>query len=173
MTRYFAVYGSRDDSLGVAYVERPDDDEVYSRRSGQIVQWSPVNLILRDGELCDYPATDLGAMVCSGKMRKILENYVAPSDNLQWLDVRIVAAERVDSFYILHFPEEPDVLDLERSVFDEFGVVRPVISNRKAELHGVFVREKGDKGFVVSDRAKKGMEDAGLRGLVFERVASE
>jgi hypothetical protein len=57
---------------------------------------------------------------------------------LQWLEVAVRTQEEERRYYILHFPQPPDVLDKNKTIFAGDFVVKAVLSTEAVVGHRVF-----------------------------------
>jgi hypothetical protein len=134
---YYKVLFQDNETLGVGYTVE-QRDLFFLPDSGRVENWQPINLVLRDGGFPDYLASNLGCRLCSEVLKRILDDGAAPADELQWLEVRVRKDTEQRPYYILHFPNPPDVLDKSRTIFAGDFVVKAVLSIEKTKDHRVF-----------------------------------
>ncbi|MBD3673729.1 MAG: hypothetical protein HUJ26_09420 [Planctomycetaceae bacterium] len=161
---YQALY-EEDYDYGVARtIERKGP--FYLPYTGFVEDWEPLVLRLTEGESCDYLSSNLGCRLCSGKLKNIFEDGAASTDKLQWLPVEVQSDAESLTYWILHFPDPPDVLDLEKSILAGDFVVKPVFAREKLYDHAVFsYPEAGELTFFVSEPVKCTIENASCTGL--------
>jgi len=167
--RYYEIFhaGRR---YGVAYAPK-GVPVLYLPLRGEIENWEPVSLELRDGEYPDYLASNITTRLCSEHMRVLLDHHASEYDFLQWLEFHVSHKKEVRTYYYLHFPSPPDVLDQEHSISAEGIVTLPVLARDKAERHNVFTFIGcEDIALVVSQQVRRAMTEAGLTGISIETV---
>ncbi len=81
-----------------------------------------------------------GFRLYSQQLKDILENSKSPDDRLQWLDATVTWNGETRPYYVLHFYEDVDVVDLELSGWDgqSYQGMRRVFVERKIVNHNVF-----------------------------------
>src|SRR6516165_2778709 len=110
MTNYYKVRFQEEDRLGVGHtVEKRD--LFFLPDSGKVDRWQPLVLELRDGDYPDYLASNLGCRLCSERLKGILHSRASPADVLEWLEVVVRKYDQDRRYFILHFPQPPDVLN--------------------------------------------------------------
>jgi hypothetical protein len=171
MNIYYDILFKDDRSLGVAYTINKSDADFDLPYLGKVVKWSPMILDLRNGEYPDYLASNLGLRICSQRMKEVLEEKATKYDELQWLEVRIRKGKEERSYYILHFPNPPDVLNKTASILvDEDVVVKPVLSPSLTKIHSVFCYPYSSITLFISSEVKDAIEAAGLTGVEISKV---
>ena len=107
-------------------------------------------------------------------VKAVLEEVKGSPEIFQWLPVGITAesGER-RTYWILHFPEPPDLLDHERTEILGGTIGRMVLDSRKAEGHEVMPSPDGSTYcFIVSSSARDALEKSGCTGMQFRPIAS-
>jgi hypothetical protein len=170
---YYYMGVKEDRTYGIAYV--PKETPLFLLPDTEWVEsWKAIVLTLREGNFSDYLANNGGFRLCSRKLHDILDRTKSESDEIQWLPA-IVRKEGGGEreYFIMHLPQQYDVLDKEKSVFDAYGVIKPVISRKLAEGHHVFTFVgAGSYTFFVSDRVRRAIRAARCVGVSFERAAA-
>jgi hypothetical protein len=172
MECFYRILFQEDENLGVAFTRSPT--ELLLPYTGRVENWISLGFELRDGDFPDYLANNLGCRICSSRLKDILERSASARDVLQWLEVRVQKGTQERLYYVLHFPEPPDVLDKRRTLFSggDF-VVKPVLSQAATAVHGVFTYPKNEGlPFFVSEKVKQEIERVGCTGLEFSSVAT-
>ena len=172
--KYYAIGFPQDSPYGVGVTS---DGERFSfldvPDSGRITHWEPILLNLKEGGFSDYQGSNPVCRLCSEKLKSIIENCKSAQDEIQWLPM-LVRDEQGEEreYFILHFPEEPDVIDWKNSItVDRRVVVKPVFSLRKIGEHKVFNYPSGAfLGFIISEDVKKEIEKANCNGFVVSKV---
>lgn len=166
MTYYKILFGD-DETFGVAYpVEKIG--LFLLPESGPVQDWKPLTLELRDGEFADYLGSELGCRLCSDRLRSILQKHASPDDELQWLPVVVQQGTENRPYSILHFPNSPDVLNKEKTLFagDTGFVVKAVFLPSALVNHSVFAYPGGGElSLFVSEPVKQAIEAAGCTGM--------
>jgi hypothetical protein len=75
----------------------------------------------------DYLPNNLGARLCSDKLRHIIDSVKTENDEIQWLDTIVKSGDDSKSYSILHFLVNHDVVDLSHSIVDEDSIIMPVL----------------------------------------------
>ena len=135
------------------------------------------------GQALDYTTTsDASVPICSFEFLSAISGF----PGLTAFPVTIEGLRNLaTSYHILHFWDEVDCVDEEKSNFEKFTFddpVRPdlagryraffklVIDARRAEDKHIFRIARSGVEVIVSDAVKSCLDDRGLRGLVFEPV---
>jgi hypothetical protein len=167
MTAYFRVLQPENSRFGVAY-SSVDEELILLPYEGRVGAWAPPRLRLRGGKPSDYLANDQRLRLCSDRLKEVLEKTAAASDEMQWLPVEVEGDHGVAAYQALHFPNPPDVLDPDRTLWAEDFVVKPVLSRRKAHLHRIFCYPKSEgRPLFVAHEVKTAIVGAGCTGLYF------
>ncbi|MBN73788.1 MAG: hypothetical protein CME32_31415 [Gimesia sp.] len=167
---YFQILLDDEHEYGVATAI--DYNELFFLpRSGAVSDWHPIKMKLTEGTFVDYLANDLGCRLCSRRLKNILQLSAALDDEFQWLPVEVHKQREMCSYYILHFPNPPDILDKKRSLFAGDFVVKPAFSRDKIGGHQVFVYPKaGELKLFVSEAVKLAIEKEACTGMELSRV---
>lgn len=171
MTTFYKILFDENGVFGVAQTIEKHDLFTLPY-SGVVEDWQPIVLDLREGEFADYLASNLGCRMCSDRLRSILKAHASPDDELQWLPVIVRRGVEQRSYSILHFPNPPDVLNKEKTIFAGEFVVKPVLSKIAIGNHRVFSFPKGGELPLFADeQAKLAIEAAGCTGLEASHTA--
>lgn len=139
---------------------------------GVVTEWKTLTLELRDGGYPDYLASNIGSRMCSTRLKDILQSLAAPIDELHWLPIEVTLGTESRPYWILHFPNPPDVLNKERTIFAGCCVVKPVLAKEVVGNHQVFSYPRaGQLKLFVSEQVKRAIEAAGCTGGHFSRSA--
>jgi hypothetical protein len=97
----------------------------------------------------------------------LLDRTASREDLIQWLRVIVRKGDQERSYYILHFPSPPDVLNKELTIFaGEDFVVKPVLSAHALRMHRVFSYPKNEGlPLFVAEEVKREIEAVGCTGL--------
>src|SRR5262245_43219392 len=155
MSNYYKVLFQEEQNLGVGHsIEQ--SDLFFLPDTGKVTNWKPIILELRDGDYPDYLASNLGCRLCSERLKTVLDEHASPSDSLQWLEVLVNKQGGDRRYFILHFPEPPDVLDKKKTMFAGDFVVKAVLSRDAIGGHRVFAYPKcGCLPLFISDEVKR------------------
>ena len=165
MAKYFKVLFDDKGVFGVAHTVEKRDLFMLPY-AGIVEDWQPMTLELRQGAFADYLASNLGCRLCSDRLRNILQSHSAPEDHLQWLAVEVRRGSQNRTYSILHFPNPPEVLNKDRSIFAGDFVVKPVLSRDAIGCHRVFSYPKsGELRMFIAEPVKRAIEAAGCTGM--------
>ncbi len=153
------------------------------QRKGHIGQWqTPVYKIA--GKFADLLEGTDRALLCSPRLRQMIDQHRGERDVIQWLDVDVESKEnQVRRYSLLHLPELLDVLDQEHSKIMEPApddesryVAVPCLRRAAAEDHHVFAVMCppplfGVNGTFVSDEMRKAINSLTPTGILFRGVA--
>lgn len=159
-------------AVATGTVDREVDDRLIA--GGSIQQWDAPTFRLNAGVAVDYLANSSAWRLCSQRLRALLDSNRGDRDVLQWLPVSVVDAAGVDlRYWVLHFPEVPDVIHKTRSVFSGSVLVKACIDTGLAAGHRVFTLSRYGDYLVVADQVKTAVTQAGCTGIEFSRMPSE
>ncbi len=153
----------------------PDDPELTGllRRAGSISDWRVLTLELGPGKEVDYLANSFAFRLCSQRLQAAIDQSRSPVDVLNWLPCRVVRRDRsVVAYSILHFPEVPDVLDHDKSIHSGPVLVKAVLNKQLAERHHVFGFPRDSLRLIVNEALRTTIENMGLTGMTFSKVAA-
>jgi len=171
--RFYGVTYSEEYSFGVGHAPEGYSFEILAEGI-YYPEWVATPFVLNGGPFADYQANNLGWPLCSKKLKTVIEGHASPIDSFQWLEARVIAVneEDVRDYYILHFPERPDVLDKQRTLFagDSDFVVRPYFSEQAIGTRRVF-SYPGRSTIIVSSEVRDAVLAANCTGIDFYKVA--
>lgn len=174
MDRYYKMLFAGADGFGAAYAPDRSDDAFFLPYSGVVGEWSTIKLNLSRGSFPDYLGSDLGCRLCSESLMRILQTMASDSDDLQWLDVLVRADNESRHYFILHFPNPPDVINKTLSILADDFVVKPVLSRQATSGHRVFgFPGGGNLPLFVSQRVKEAIESARCTNIEFLEVRAD
>jgi hypothetical protein len=140
--------------------------------SGTVEDWQTLILDLVEGDFADYLASNLGCRLCSKRLKDLLDSHASSVDELQWLPVIVREGTEQRPYSILHFPNPPDVLNKEKSLFARYFVVKPVLSEAAVGNHQVFSYPGGGEiTLFVSRKVKLAIKSAGYSGMELSSAA--
>lgn len=173
MSSYYYLHYCSDEAYeryGVAYAPPGTDIHVIPEPGQKIVDWQPLHFTLREGGFADYLADNIGARLCSVRLRRIVDKNLAADDRVQWLEATVAHGKEIRPYWILHFPEYIPVLDREKSIMvGSKIVVKPVLSAARLHGHNICSLCYGTRCF-VSSRLKRMVEAAQCTGVGFSKV---
>jgi hypothetical protein len=183
-------------SKGVAVACAPDGTPASSKLLEQLngLTTLPFDLILQDvlfekngsressesGKLkhlyLDYQPNSLAWPIFSERLKNLLDSQTIGAKPFDWLNVTIKKNSKVSrQYYLLRFKTQPDVLNLEQSVFagrNADFLVKPVFDSKKIENLTIFSASKDDgqitSGIYVSQQVRDAAKAQSLVGLNFE-----
>lgn len=166
----FQILGSAHGVTGVASIVLPDIFRL--PKLGRATNWNPVTLDLVDGEFADYLGSNLGCRLCSSRLKSILESHASDCDDIQWLPVVVQLGTIKKEYSILHFPNPPDILHKNKTIFVDDFVVKPVFSADAIGQHQVFSYPRGGElPLFVTHAVKKAIESEGCTGMDIARAS--
>ena len=174
--KYFQMTYAEDkdyEIYGVAYISSDVDPFLLPISGKRVKSWVPIYFELRDGKFSDYLTNDLGARLCSEKLKTIIENNLTKNDQLQWLEAIVVTKDgHPRKYYILHFPEDHPIINEEKSIMAGGMVVKPVIDQNCAKEHNIFTLPKeAGRTIFLSESLKKIIDKSKLTGMSFLKVS--
>ena len=170
MTVYYQICFDEDGVFGVAKTIEKGDLFTLPY-SGDVEGWQPLILDLIEGDFADYLSSNLGCRMCSKRLKDIFDAHASSDDKFQWLPVIVRRGIKQCIYSILHFPNPPDVLNKDKSIFAGEFVVKPVLSKSAVGKHQVFSYPKaGELKLFVSKQVKIAIEAAGCTGLELSRA---
>lgn len=129
------------DKPGIAVAKGNVDREVDDRliAGGSVRQWEAPRFRLDTGVAVDYLANSSAWRLCSKRLRDVLDTTRGDRDVLEWLPVAVVDRAGAElPYWVLHFPDVPDVVHRTKSVFSGSVLVKACIDITRASGHDVF-----------------------------------
>jgi hypothetical protein len=114
-----------------------------------------------DGVVVDYLPVVNSDLVCSPRLRAAIDSVSVPEDSIIWKPVKLIVPDAPPmNLWRLEFSGIPDVLDEDRTIFDQWGEVRiirrPVFAASKCAKHSVFTdRAECRHAFCVTNMARR------------------
>ena len=171
MNKYYYMHYTDDESFGMSYAE--NEDIFVLPETGEVKSWNIIRFTIKDGFYNDYLPNDLGLRLCSEKLRNIIDENKSIYDNIQWLKA-IVKDINGNEFiyYLLHFPIQYDVLDLNKTLFVGNNlIVKAVLNKSKINAHKVFsFPTAGNSRFIISEDIRKNIEVNNCIGINYSKV---
>lgn len=175
---FFNVHVDRSDGVGHAHLQLDDPTRWYEivdilDSVGPVTAWEPLTFTLSEGVgVCDYMLNSLSRL-CSRRMFDVVEANRAASDDLQWLECRLVDASGIAREYgLIHFSSHPDVLDRGSTIWAAHDMlVKPVVDLDKAVGQHIFSFPHSRVHLVVSSSMRGALQDAGCTGVEFSAIA--
>jgi hypothetical protein len=161
------------DRPNLAAASAPDDREQDRRlrAGGRVTDWTEVRFELGPGELADYLANSFAWRLCSTKLRDLFDKSRAAIDGIQWLPTRVILPDGAElPFWVLHFPDAPDVIDKSKSVMAGPDLVKAHLDRRLGDGHRLFGFPNESVRVVVADNIRRGIAAAACTGMTFSRV---
>jgi hypothetical protein len=176
MSEYFQVLHAEDEQyapFGVAYAPEDTDLHLVPISGEKVITWSSINLDLRDGDFADYLANDLGARLCSLKLKNIIEENLSQIDEVQWLESTVINSSGLEKkYYILHFPVNYEVIDRDKSIIvNEKFIVKGILNYSAVQSRHVFTYpNEAGRRFFINKELKKNIEDNNCTGISFFKI---
>ncbi len=174
---FYDVFRSSDMSFGVGYTPR-DIDATLVWEGKHYDKWIPVTFELRDGILSDYLVNDLGWELCSNLLKSIIDQHTSPQDDYEWLENIIVDQNGIrHTYYALHIPDPPDVLDEEWTDYgrnadgtiDKSCIVAPMLQRSKLGDRRL-IRPRGCNTTSFAEPIVKAIRKAKCTGMKFKKT---
>lgn len=130
--------------------------------------WPSLCLSFSDGELSDYPPCNVLSRLCSQRLVELLRPIVG--DDVIWLPVTITRNNESLSYFYMHLPTCPNVIDEEKSTYAGGRILTPHISLKKAEGFSVFGLRKLSPDVIIRANIREAIEQSDCNGMAFEDV---
>lgn len=127
---------------------------------------------LLDGGFTDFQPEIHSLLMCSERMRRVLDQLASPVDVLQWLPAWVTGAngER-RRYWVLHFPTRLDVVCYDPTQHPS-GTMIPIVFLDRVGNRQVFASSNGSQHhFVVTDPVRQALLDAGCQHLDFVEIS--
>jgi hypothetical protein len=158
---------------GLALAQAQYDPDLAKRlhSGGKVSEWETLRFVLDGGIVVDYLANSYAFRLCSQRLRDVIDSQRGDGDTLQWLPVAAIDRAGTDLLYwVLHFPEVPDVIHRTKSVFSGSVMVKACLDAELIAGHRVFTLSHYGVYLVVADQVKDAIKQAGCSGLQFSKV---
>ena len=141
MTEFYQVLPSEDYEIsgyGVAYSIVNEPQDILPKSGVPVDSWEPIFYKLKEGSYADYLADNIGARLCSPKLKDVIEKNLSGCDIIQWLKAYIVDTQNNQIEYsILHFPVNFSIINNKESVMVGEVVVKPVLKLNAVRDHNI------------------------------------
>lgn len=137
-----------------------------------IKRYKPITFVIkRPGKLTDLLGNDVPLLLCSPRLRAVIDGTKTSEDVIQWLNATVLSAGVEHPYHILHFPERKPLLNNKATKWSEPGCwLVPVLDAELVKNRAVFnISEFDDLWAYVREDVKKAIEAAGCTGVGFER----
>jgi len=171
--KYYTVWLKDSRKLGCAEVKNTENWSILEDK-GYIENWEPLLFEISEGEYTDYQCNDLGTRLCSTKLKDIIQSNRSENDIIQWLEASVILNSEKREYYILYLPEQFDVLNMDKSIFDDEEdekfrtLVKPVLSEKLAAKHNFFHYNRNQIGLTISETIKKIFKKEKISGMKIE-----
>jgi hypothetical protein len=158
-------------ALALAQAQYDSDLAKRLHTGGKVSEWEGLGFVLDGGIVVDYLANTYAFRLCSQRLRDVIDSQRGDGDVLQWLPV--VAIDRRGAelpYWVLHFPEVPDVINKAKSVFSGSVMIKACLDAEHVAGHRVFTLSHYGVYLVVADQVKDAIRQAGCSGLEFSKV---
>lgn len=132
-------------------------------------EWPPIELRLDDGELTDFPPSQVLRRLVSPALREVFSKFENP--HVLWLPVRLKQKRRRLEYFFPHFTPKLDVLNKKESKFFNGRLTIPCISTRKAKKIPYFCLNPLSATIIVQGDVLKAIKGSGCVGVEFEPIA--
>jgi hypothetical protein len=160
------------DKPGLALAQAQYDPDLAKRlhSEGKVSEWETLGFVLDGGIVVDYLANTFAFRLCSQRLRDVIDSHRGDRDTVQWLHA--VAVDRGGaelSYWVLHFPEVPDVLNKTKSVFSGSVMIKACLDAEQVAGHRVFTLSHYGVYLVVADQVRDAIRQAPMhRARVFK-----
>lgn len=168
MHKYYDVYSSDNPRFAIVTDPNDEDTEHWTHRAKYIKRPKPIVLTIKKrGKLTDALGTDLLVFLASERLREVVDAHKSPKDVVQWIPARVIDGKQRVPYYVLHFPERPPVLHLERTLWSEPGhFIKPVLDWELVKDRCVFaLSPDSDLWIAFRDDLLAAIRAAGCTGL--------
>ena len=169
--KYYQMSLKDDATIGVGVAST---EFMYVLREGvSLEDWTIPTVSMDEGRYVDYQSVDVGWRLCSEKMRHIIDENKSRNDVVEWYEVALVKGMERRTYYILHLPWRPDVLDEENTFYNQRtgSVIRPALDVEVASKHEIFSFPGSMSRIFVSQDMRKAIEKSGCAdGISFSQV---
>lgn len=136
-----------------------------------MTEWKPLSFGLDDGIVVDYVPNSFAFRLCSQRLRDVLESNRGESDTAQWLPTVVSDREGAQlPYWVLHFPEVPNVIHRTKSVFSGSVMVKPCIDASLVDGHRLLSWPHNSVTLVIANQVKNAIARAGCTGMTFSKV---
>ena len=141
------------------------------RDGGWIAEWEPPSFELEDGIVVDYLPNSFAFRLCSQRLRDVLESNRGDSDTVQWLPAPVRDRQGAQlSYWVLHFPDVPDVIHRTKSVFSGSVMVKPCIDASLVQGHRLLSWPHNSVTLVIANEVKNAIASGGCTGMTFSKI---
>ena len=169
---FYYVFIRNEPDFALAKSSADPDLDRQLRAGGQVSDWSVRSYQLEEGVVIDYLPNSDAFRMCSDRLRDVLDHERGDGDVLQWLQAVVTDPGGGDlTYWVLHFPESPDVINRERSIFSGGDhMIKAVLDMELVVDHRVFSFPHNSVSLVISDSVRRAIGAAGCGGMEFSRV---
>jgi len=158
-----------DESLPFEFI---DDYDLKTR-------WPQVTFYQKSESFSDYLNNDKGWLICSEKLKNILETEKDASDEVLWLPIIIESSNGTGKgYYVMFFPKYYDVVDKDNTLYytencyDYDEIVRLCLNLESVDSHCVFAEPGNECSLIISEDVKNKIMQSNCTGIEFSSVKS-
>lgn len=133
-------------------------------------EWQIPTFKMLEGKFPDFLDNDCSWVLCSKKMKEIIENNANNSSSIKWLPVKIYDGKSLETYYaaLIEYYLE-DIIDFNKSKKLKNGeIYLPHFKYENIKKYDLFAYENDNTSFFISEKLKNILEMSDLRGLDFE-----
>lgn len=161
------------DEQDFALASAPPDPNLSKQllAGGSLSDWKPLRFRLGKGIVTDYLANSFAIRLCSERLRNVIDRNRGEDDSLQWLPATVDSLDGKEApYWVLHFPDVPNVLNVSRSVMAGPMIVKAFLDASLVNEHRVFSFPNESLRLIVAGIVRAAIEDNGCSGMKFSRV---
>lgn len=170
--RFFYVFVANVADFALA--RAPHDPELgrQIRSDDEMTDWRPLHFVLEQGSIVtDYLANSFAFRLCSERLRDVIDQNKGIDDDVQWLPTTVEWPKGQQmSYWVLHFPTYPDVMNKTRTVTSGPVIVKAYLDPGLVRGHRVFSRPRDSVSLIVADSVRKAISRSGCSGMTFSKV---
>lgn len=115
----------------------------------------------------DWVLTNDTIRVFSPRMADVVRAHLGPRDRVQWLHGTVITPDgQAHSHEVPHFPEHPDIYDMEATTWGPSGLpIRWVLARHKLDGLHFFARERSAGPVIAHHSLVDALQRAGITGI--------
>lgn len=166
---FYYLMMTEDEAGAIALAPKEVDTTLWSEINK--LKELPFNFVVVKGVMQDYLANNRGLLLFSEKLSRILAKFA--DQQVHWTSVNVMyESGGTLNYNALSFLGDHDVLHNERTLYNKVNgkVIKGVISLDKVQGLDLFVLPSCHRRFIVSEKVKQEIEQAGCTGVEFSKV---
>lgn len=135
-------------------------------------EWQEPLFRMEYGEYADFISNDCDWILCSSKLKDVIERNISSAYNVVWLPTEVQNANEIRTYYvclITSFLKIDDVVNKEQSrVLENGEIYLPCFDSKKLVGKQIFSLENFNNEIFISNTLKNILEQENFIGLGFE-----